>query len=293
MTALFDKVTFIGMGLIGGSLALDAKKRAIAHHITAYDNNAQARAFIKECGMTHHVAHNIEEAVRDADLIVLATPVGVMPLVATEMASHLKKNALITDTGSCKKIILDKVLPLMPSHVSFIPAHPVAGTEHSGPQSAERNLFDKRWCILTPPHDAKKEHVKKIKKFWQKFGMKIAVMEAGRHDKILALTSHLPHLIAFSIVGTATDLEQELHDEVTRYSAGGFRDFTRIAASDAIMWRDIFLDNKEFVLEALEHFHIQLEHLTDAVKKDDKKKLQELIARNRKVRHAIIKAGQE
>lgn len=293
MTIVFDKIAFIGLGLIGGSMALDIKARGLAGTVTAFDINESSRRFIRDCEMVNELCDDEITAVRDADLIVLAVPVGAMASVASIIAPHLKNGAIVVDTGSSKQLIEQEVTPLIPSQAFFVPAHPVAGTEHSGPHASERDLFQNRWCILTPAKAVPTSIVSKVTKFWEALGMRVASMSAEKHDQILALTSHLPHLIAFSIVGTATELEKDLHDQVTLYSAGGFRDFTRIAASDAVMWRDIFLNNKDFLLGALQHFHDKLHCFTDAIEKNDAEGLKTLIECNREVRHAIIKAGQE
>ena len=293
MSVVFDQVAFVGVGLIGGSLALDVKGRGLARVTTAFDKNEQNRQFIRECGIVDRCCDSLRDAVCDADAVILAVPVGVMAAVTQDMMPHLKQGAVIIDTGSSKRTMMETVLPLLKEGIYCVPSHPVAGTEHSGPHASERNLFEGRWCVITPSDATPRAITERVSGLWRGVGMRVKKMDARTHDEILALTSHLPHLIAFSIVGTATELEQDLHDQVTRYAAGGFRDFTRIAASDAIMWRDIFLQNKDFVLEALNHFESKLKCFTDAIEQGDRDELTRLIDCNRKVRHAVIKEGQE
>ena len=293
MSVVFGQVAFVGVGLIGGSLALDVKERGLARVTTAFDQSEQNRQFIRECGIVDRCCDSLQDAVRDADAIILAVPVGVMAAVTQDMMPYLKQGAVIIDTGSSKRMMMETVLPLITKGIHCVPSHPVAGTEHSGPHASERNLFEGRWCVITPSDATPAAITERVSDLWRGVGMRVKQMDARTHDEILALTSHLPHLIAFSIVGTATELEQDLHDQVTRYAAGGFRDFTRIAASDAIMWRDIFLQNKDFVLDALHHFENKLKCFTDAIEQGDRDELTRLIDCNRKVRHAVIKEGQE
>jgi len=291
----FGCVAVLGVGLIGSSLA-----RAIAKHdadveVRLYDASAAVRARATELGLGR-VSASAAEAAEGADLVILATPVGAMAAAARAAAAGVKPGAVVSDVGSVKAAVLASVGPELPAHAHFVPAHPVAGTELSGPDAGFASLFERRWLITTPLPDERPEYqaaVERLEAFWRGLGSAIARMDAAQHDLTLAITSHLPHLIAFTIVATAEDLETVTEEEVVKYSAGGFRDFTRIAASDPTMWRDVFLANKEAVLEVLGRFSENLAGLQRAIRWGDGQALFELFARARRVRREVIEAGQD
>jgi cyclohexadieny/prephenate dehydrogenase len=289
---MFQKITIIGFGLIGASIALAIKKKNLSAAICAADKSDEVCQIV----LTHHLADsastNLAEAVKDADIIVLAVPVGVMGKVAAEIAHYLKEGAIITDTGSVKGSVVDSVQPHLPDHAFFVPAHPIAGTEFSGPLAGFAELFHNRWVILTPTENTPLRAIEKITALWEATGANIEIMTPAHHDLILGITSHLPHLIAYTIVGTATNLEDDIQSEVIKFSASGFRDFTRIAASDPTMWRDVFLNNKEAVLEVLQRFTEDLTALQRAIRYADGDYLYQTFDRTRRIRRAIIEAGQ-
>jgi cyclohexadieny/prephenate dehydrogenase len=289
----FDRICIVGIGLIGSSLARAIADRGIANTIVIADSDASnlARAKILSLGDQYH--EDVRLAVKDCDLVILCVPVGIMGVVAAEMKSELKEGAIITDVGSVKESVLKALLPHIPDTVHLVPGHPVAGTEKSGPDAGLKDLFVDRWAILTPPEATDQTAIQKLKDFWQALGSKVELMDAKHHDLVLAITSHVPHLIAYNIVGTASDLEEVTKSEVIKYSAGGFRDFTRIAASDPTMWRDVFLGNKEAVLEMLGRFSEDLTALQRAIRWDDADGLFELFSRTREIRSRIIDAGQD
>lgn len=287
-------VAVIGIGLIGSSIARGAAERAGAH-VTLYDSDPDVRRRAAALNIGS-VRESAVEAVRDADLIVLAVPVGAMGAVAGEIAGALKAGAIVTDVGSVKGAVVEQVAKLVPPHAFFVPGHPIAGTEFSGPEAGFASLFEKRWLILTPLDDLRPEYARAVaalEVFWRALGANVEHMRPDRHDLVLAMTSHLPHLIAFSIVTTAEDLQNVKEAEIVRYSAGGFRDFTRIAASDPTMWRDVFLNNREAVLEVLGHFVEELTALQKAVRWGDSQKLFDTVTRARRVRKEVIEAGQD
>ena len=290
---LFERVALIGLGLIGSSLSHIMRREAICAHIAGYARTAQTRDKAVELGLVDSIHASSPGAVTGADLVILCVPVGACGAVAAEIAAHLKPGAILTDVGSVKAAVVRDVSPHVPANVQFIPGHPIAGTEHSGPGSGFAELFTNRWCILTPPADADPAAVNTLKGFWQACGANVDIMDAGHHDKVLAITSHLPHLIAYNIVATAADLESVTESEVIKYSAGGFRDFTRLAASDPTMWRDVFLNNKDAVLEMLGRFSEDLSALQRAIRWGDGQKLFDLFAHSRQVRRSIIEAGQD
>ena len=289
----FKCVALIGLGLIGGSLGHAIKRGKLADHVVGYARSEATRKRALEIGFIDSAAESVAEAVANADLVVLCTPVGTLGQVASEIEKRLKKGAILTDVGSVKTAVIRDVGPFVPEGVHFIPGHPIAGTEESGPDAGFAELFDGRWCILTPVPGTERAAVDKLAAFWSACGSKVDVMEARHHDLVLAITSHLPHLIAYNIVGTATDLEEVTQTEVTKYSASGFRDFTRIAASDPTMWRDIFLNNREAVLEMLGRFTEDLTALQRAIRWGDGDTLFNLFTRTRAIRRSIIDAGQE
>jgi cyclohexadieny/prephenate dehydrogenase len=290
---LFGKVALIGIGLIGSSMAHAIRRANLAGHISGYARRPETLARAQAIGFADTLTGSIPEAVKNADLIVLATPVGSFGEIAAEMAPHLKKGAIVSDVGSVKSAVLRDVGPHIPDGVHFIPAHPIAGTEQSGPDAGFAELFDNRWCVLTPPPGTDKDALEKLKTFWERCGSNVDVMEAKHHDLALAITSHVPHLIAYNIVGTADDLETVTEGEVIKYSAGGFRDFTRIAASDPTMWRDVFLNNREAVLEVLGRFSEDLSVLQRAIRWGDGDALFNLFTRTRAIRRGILDAGQD
>ncbi len=290
---LFDRIALIGAGLIGGSIARAARAQGAAGEIVATARSAATRNRIAELGFADRVAATNAEAVRDADLVIVSIPVGACGAVAAEIAPHLKAGAIVSDVGSVKGAVIRDMAPHLSAHVHFVPAHPVAGTENSGPDAGFAELFVNRWCILTPPPGADEAAVERLAAFWRKLGANVETMSADHHDLVLAITSHLPHLIAYTIVGTADELGEVTQSEVLKFSAGGFRDFTRIAASDPTMWRDIFLTNKDAVLEMLGTFSEDLAQLTRAIRRGDGEALFEHFTRTRAIRRGIVTIGQD
>lgn len=290
---MFERIALIGIGLIGASIALAARQQGVVKHIGVCTRRADTLAEAKSLGLGDSYTLDATEAVKDADLVVLCTPVGAFAAVAKQIAPHLKSGAILTDVGSVKEHVLKSVGPHVPEGVHFVPAHPMAGTEYSGPSAGFAALFKGRWCMLTPSPEVDRDAVKKLADFWRILGSQIEIMDAAHHDLVVAITSHVPHLIAYNIVGTAEHLEMVSKSEVIKYSAGGFRDFTRIAASDPVMWRDVFLTNKDAVLEMLVRFLDDLSVLQSAVERGDGPALEELFTRTRAIRRSIIDAGQE
>lgn len=290
---LFKRLALIGFGLIGGSIARAARVQGLAGEIVVTARSPATRARVKELGIVDRVVDTNEEAVKDADLVILCIPVGVCGEVAASIGPHLKAGAIVSDVGSVKGTVLREMAPHLPDTVHFIPAHPVAGTEHSGPDAGFAELFINRWCILTPPPGADPAAVEKLAAFWRALGANVETMGAEHHDLVLAVTSHLPHLIAYTIVGTADELEDVTRSEVLKFSAGGFRDFTRIAASDPTMWRDVFLANKDAVLEMLGAFQEDLSKLTRAIRRGDGEALFDHFTRTRAIRRGIVSIGQD
>ncbi|WP_373491160.1 prephenate/arogenate dehydrogenase family protein [Parasphingorhabdus sp.] len=288
----FSHIAIIGLGLIGSSIAHAARAAMPTARITGFDSDPAVRARVIELGFCDDVSDSAGAAVIDADLVILCVPVGVMAEVAAEIAADLPDDAIISDVGSSKESVLAALAEALPA-ARIIPAHPVAGTEHSGPDAGFATLFHDRWCILTPPEGAATGDVERVQAFWERLGANVEIMDAKHHDLVLAVTSHLPHLIAYTIVGTASDLEDVTRGEVIKYSAGGFRDFTRIAASDPTMWRDVFLSNKEAVLEMLQRFSEDLTALQRAIRWDNGDELFELFTKTRAIRRRIIEEGQD
>jgi cyclohexadieny/prephenate dehydrogenase len=288
----FERVAIIGIGLIGSSLARVLRRDGLAGEIVACARRAETRAKALELKIADRAVEDPAEAVSGADLVVIATPLSAYADIAVQIGPKLRPGAIVTDVGSVKQAVIRDVKPAMPDNVHFIPGHPVAGTEHSGPESGFAELFRDRWCILTPLPDTDAEALSRLMALWVQAGMKVVTMDAEHHDKVLAMTSHLPHVIAYTIVGTATDLEDSLKSEVIKFSAGGFRDFTRIAGSDPVMWRDIFLNNREAVLEMLQRFSEDLTALQRAIRWGEGDKLEELFTRTRAIRRSIIEAKQ-
>lgn len=291
--ATFDRIALIGFGLIGGSIARAARLHGLAREIVTTARSERTRARVAELGLVDRVVESNAEAVRDADLVILCIPVGACGPVAHEIAGVLKPGAIISDVGSVKAAIVRDMAPHLPAGIHFVPAHPVAGTENSGPDSGFAELFINRWCILTPPEGTDHGAVDRLRAFWAALGAKVEIMTPEHHDRVLAITSHLPHLIAYTIVGTADELAQVTESEVIKFSAGGFRDFTRIAASDPTMWRDIFLSNKDAVLDMLGTFNEDLAKLTRAIRRGDGEALFDHFTRTRAIRRGIVEVGQD
>ena len=289
----FQRLALIGIGLIGSSIALAARRANLVQHIAVSTRSADTLRRAEELGLGDSYHADAVDAVRNADCVILCIPVGVYGAVTKAIAGALEPGAIVSDVGSVKASVIAQVQPHLPEGVHFVPAHPVAGTEYSGPEAGFAELFDNRWCILTPPPGTDPEAVRKMGDFWRRLGANVEIMNAEHHDLVLAITSHVPHLIAYNIVGTAADLETVTQSEVMKFSAGGFRDFTRIAASDPVMWRDVFLNNREAVLEMLGRFMEDLTAVQRLIRYGDGDKLFDLFTRTRAIRRGIIAAGQE
>jgi cyclohexadieny/prephenate dehydrogenase len=292
-TPLFERVALVGLGLIGSSIARAARHLNLARSIVAVDASEAVVERVRELGIADEATTDVAAGVRDADLVILCVPVGVCGTVAEAMRPGLKPGCIVSDVGSVKASVIGQVQPHLPDGVSFVPAHPVAGTEHSGPDAGFSTLFHNRWCILTPPEGMDETAIESVRAFWEAMGSNVEVMTAQHHDLVLAITSHVPHLIAYNIVGTAADLETVTQGEVIKFSAGGFRDFTRIAASDPTMWRDVFLHNREAVLEMLGRLNEDIALLARAIRWGEGDKLFDLFTRTRAIRRGIISSGQE
>ncbi|MET0531619.1 MAG: prephenate/arogenate dehydrogenase family protein [Microvirga sp.] len=290
---LFERIALVGLGLIGSSIARAARHLNLAHTIVAIDASEAVTQRVLELGIADEATTDVAAGVKDADLVILCVPVGVVGAVAQAMKPGLKAGCIVSDVGSVKASVVAQVQPHLPAGVHFVPAHPVAGTEHSGPDAGFSTLFHNRWCILTPPEGTEPSAVERVQAFWSAMGSNVEVMTPQHHDLVLAITSHVPHLIAYNIVGTAADLEMVTQGEVIKFSAGGFRDFTRIAASDPTMWRDIFLHNKEAVLEMLGRLNEDIALLARAIRWGEGDKLHDLFTRTRAIRRGIISSGQE
>jgi cyclohexadieny/prephenate dehydrogenase len=290
---LYNRLALIGVGLIGSSIARAARLQGAVGSIVATARSPETRKRVAELGIADQVMETNAAAVAGADLVILCIPVGACGPVAKEIAPHLAEGATLSDVGSVKGTVVRDVGPHLPKGTHFVPAHPVAGTEYSGPDAGFAELFVNRWCILTPPVGADTQAVEKLAAFWRLLGANVETMDADHHDMVLAITSHLPHLIAYTIVGTADELQNVTRSEVLKFSAGGFRDFTRIAASDPTMWRDVFLANKDAVLEMLGRFNEDISLLTKAIRNGDGKTLFEHFARTRAIRKGIVDIGQD
>ena len=289
---LFQRLALIGVGLIGSSIARVARREGIATEIVGADASASARTEIEQVDLCDRVFAEPADAVQGADLVVVCTPIGAYAEVGQAIQRWLEPGAILSDVGSVKQAAIRDLAPIVPDGVQFIPGHPIAGTEHSGPKAGFAELFKERWCILTPLPGTETAAVERLATFWRRAGSMVEMMEPAHHDQVLAITSHLPHLIAYTIVGTAFGLEESTRREVIKFSASGFRDFTRIAASDPIMWRDIFLNNREAVLEMLGRFTEDLTALQRAIRWGEGEKLQDLFTRTRAIRRSIIEAKQ-
>jgi cyclohexadieny/prephenate dehydrogenase len=290
---LFERLALVGLGLIGSSIARAARHLNLARTIAATDLDESVLERVRELGLADVATRNVADAVAGADLVILCVPVGAYGTVAEAMRGVLAPGTIVSDVGSVKKSVVAQVAPHLPEGVHFVPAHPVAGTEYSGPDAGFATLFLNRWCILTPPDDADSEAVERVQALWSAMGSDVEIMTPQHHDLVLAITSHVPHLIAYNIVGTAADLETVTQSEVIKFSAGGFRDFTRIAASDPTMWRDVFLHNREAVLEMLARLNEDIAYLARAIRWGEGDKLFELFTRTRAIRRSIISSGQE
>jgi cyclohexadieny/prephenate dehydrogenase len=306
-SAIFDRVAIVGIGLIGSSLARALRAEGLAGHVAVFDASAEARAATERLAIADSVHDTLAGAVAGAGLVILAVPPGAIAAVGAGLAPLLDPGAIVSDVASTKRSVIEALAPLLPEGVALVPGHPIAGTEHSGPEAGFAELFRGRWCILTPPPGTDRAAIDRVAEMWRRIGSDVEFMDAGHHDRVLAITSHLPHLIAYTIVATAADLEDQLGAaqprgggdddvvttaEVIRYSASGFRDFTRIAASDPVMWRDVFLANKDAVLEMLGRFTEDLTALQRAIRWGDGDELQRVFTRTRDIRRGVIEAGQ-
>ena len=290
---IYGRVALIGLGLIAGSMAHAMRRGKLAGEIVGTSRTVETRRVAGEIGLCDRVVDSAAEAVDGADLAVLAVPVGAMETVAREIGPHLKPGATVTDVGSVKRHVIEAVAPHMPHHVHFIPGHPLAGTEHSGPHSGFATLFENRWCMLVPHESTDREALRRLRALWEAMGANIQEIDADHHDLVLAVTSHAPHLIAYTMVGVADDLKRVTDYEVVNYSAAGFRDFTRIAASDPTMWRDVFLSNRTATLEILGRFTEELFALQRAIRMGDGDLLLDYFTRTRAIRRGIVEAGQD
>ena len=293
MSVIYDRVALIGLGLIASSMAHAMKEQGLASHIAGHAKTEATRKAALEIGFCDSVHASAADAVEGADLVVLAVPVGAMADVAAEIGPHLKPGACVTDVGSVKQAVIDAVSPHIPEDVAFVPGHPLAGTEHSGPHSGFSSLFRNRWCLLTPTAQSTPEAVARLRSLWEAMGSNVDTMDAPHHDLVLAVVSHTPHLIAYTMVGVADHLRRVSNSEVIKYSASGFRDFTRIAASDPTMWRDVFLTNKDATLDILGRFAEELFVLQRAIRMGDGEQLHAYFTRTRAIRRGIIEAGQD
>ena len=289
----YDRVALIGLGLIASSMFWAIRRTGLAGEVTGYARSEATRATARRIGLCDRVCDSAAEAVEGADLVVLCVPVGAMGQVAEEIAPALKPGATVTDVGSVKRDVIAQVAPHLPEGVFFVPGHPLAGTEHSGPESGFAELFDNRWCLLVPVEGTPEAPIARLRAFWEGMGANVDTMDAEHHDLVLAVTSHTPHLIAYTMVGVADDLRRVTDSEVIKYSAAGFRDFTRIAASDPTMWRDVFLTNKDATLEILGRFTEELFALQRAIRIGDGAHLFDYFTRTRAIRRGIIEAGQD
>jgi len=289
---MFDKISIIGCGLIGSSILRAIEKKKLASKISAYDKSSKVIDYLKK-NFSIEVCNNISNAVKDSDLVIIASPLSSYKEILLSIQSNLKENVILTDTGSAKKEVNKIISNLNLKNVNWIASHPIAGTEYSGPEAGFATLFNNRWCILSADKRASKDKINELEKFWSNLGSKVKSMSFEDHDYILSLTSHLPHAVAYSIVKTAINNEDKFKDDVIQYSAGGLRDFTRIAASDPLMWKDIFIDNSDNILKVLDNYSKNLEEIKDAIKNKDSKKLLEIFSSTKKIRKEIIKAGQD
>jgi cyclohexadieny/prephenate dehydrogenase len=290
---MFNNISIIGCGLIGSSILKAIQKKNLAKEINVFDHSKEVTGFLKKENICSNVFSDIRECVKNSDLIIIATPLSSYKEIILSIKENLKKNAILTDTGSVKKEVIKIIHNINLKDVFWIPSHPIAGTEESGPKAGYAEMFEDRWCIISPPENCIEEPIKNLKEFWQSIGSKVKVMSAEEHDKILSLTSHLPHAIAYNIVRTVINVEDKLKQEVIQYSAGGLRDFTRIAASNPLMWKDIFLDNGENILKGIDDFAEKLQELKKAISDKNGDKLFQIFSATKEIRKEIIKAGQD
>ena len=290
---LFNRITLIGIGLIGSSIARRVKRDGLANHISVNARTQESLDKAVDLGIADEISLDQKNSVKDSDLIIICSPIGAYGDIIKNISPGLKPGAILSDVGSVKQAVINDLSPYTPEDVHLVPAHPVAGTEHSGPAAGFPELFEDRWCIITPTDQTDKTALNQMKEFWKSLGSNIEIMEPKHHDLVMAMTSHLPHLIAYTIVGTATDLEKTLANEVIKFSAGGFRDFTRIAASDPTMWRDVFLNNTDAVLEMLQRFSEDITAMQRAIRWGEGEKLYKLFSKTREARRGVIKAKQE
>jgi cyclohexadieny/prephenate dehydrogenase len=289
---MLNKISIIGCGLIGSSILRAVEEKKLASKISAYDKSSSVTSFLKK-NFSAEICINISDAVKDSDLVIIASPLSSYKEILFSIKSNFKKNTILTDTGSVKKEVNKIISNLNLKNVNWIASHPIAGTEYSGPEAGFSSLFKNRWCILSAEEKVEKDKIKVLENFWSKLGCKTKIMTFEDHDYVLSLTSHLPHAVAYSIVKTAINNEGKFKDDVIQYSAGGLRDFTRIAASDPLMWKDIFIDNSENILKVLDNYSKNLNEIKDAIKNKDSKKLLEIFSSTKKVRKEIIEAGQD
>jgi cyclohexadieny/prephenate dehydrogenase len=290
---MFNNISIIGCGLIGSSILKAIQKKNLAKEINVFDHSKEVTGFLKKENICSNVFSDIRECVKNSDLIIIATPLSSYKEIILSIKENLKKNAILTDTGSVKKEVIKIIHNINLKDVFWIPSHPIAGTEESGPKAGYAEMFEDRWCIISPPENCIEEPIENLKEFWQSIGSKVKVMSAEEHDKILSLTSHLPHAIAYNIVRTVINVEDKLKQEVIQYSAGGLRDFTRIAASNPLMWKDIFLDNGENILKGIDDFAEKLQELKKAISDKNGDKLFQIFSATKEIRKEIIKAGQD
>lgn len=290
---MFNRVCLIGLGLIGSSIGAAVHKFGLADHVSGYARSKETRNIAAQIGFVDSVHETAAQAAANADLVIICAPVGAMESITKEIAPVLQDGCILSDVGSVKKAVIAAIEPNIGDNVHFIPGHPIAGSEKSGPESGYPELFMDRWCILTPLENADQSAVDKLRDFWLGLGSPVEIMDPVRHDNVLAITSHLPHLIAYSIVSTASELEDVTQSEVIKFSAGGFRDFTRIAASDPTMWRDVFLTNKDSVLDMLGRFSEDLSALQKSIRNSDGDALFDVFTRSRETRRGIVEAGQD
>ena len=290
---MFNRIAIIGLGLIGSSISHGVQRNKLAGFIAGHTQSEKSQKLALELGLADEMFSTPEEAVEKADLVILCTPVGTYEAISERISGSLKSGAILIDVGSVKQHVINAIVPNVPKNVQFIPCHPIAGTEESGPTSGFAELFDNRWCIFTPLPETNKNSLNKLKLFWQALGAKVEVMDPVHHDTVLAVTSHVPHLIAYTMVGTADHLRRLRNSEVVQYSAAGFRDFTRIASSDPTMWRDVFLTNKEATLDILGRFTEELFALQRMIRTSDGEELFDYFTKTRDIRKGIIEAGQD
>ena len=289
---MFNKICVLGCGLIGSSLLRAIDKKKLTKEINAFDKSKEVSSYLEK-NFSFKVTKNIDEAVKDSDLVIISSPLSSYKEILLAIKSSLKKNAILTDTGSAKKEVNKIINNSNLDNVNWISSHPIAGTEFSGPESGFAELFEKRWCIISADKDTSNEEIKKVEKFWMELGSKVKLMSFEQHDYVLSLTSHLPHVVAYSIVKTAINDDEKFKNDIIQYSAGGLRDFTRIAASDPLMWRDIFIDNSENILKVLDNYSKNLDEIKAAIKSKNGEKLMKIFSSTKKIRKEIIKAGQD